>query len=94
MLWHGGLLSLGCAPCTSAALTSAIKAANVPLVLPENWVVQHYDCQSGYALAELGGIGYPVDAVFRQQGTSWKFVYVLGEFNSGSAANSVTADGE
>jgi len=70
------------APCTSAAMTSAIKAANVPLVLPENWVVQHYACQSGYALAELGGIGYPVDAVFKRQGTSWTFVYVLGEFNS------------
>jgi hypothetical protein len=63
-------------------MTSAIKAANVPLVLPENWVVQHYACQSGYALAELGGIGYPVDAVFKRQGTSWTFVYVLGEFNS------------
>jgi hypothetical protein len=70
------------APCTSAALTSAIKAANVPLVLPQNWVVQHYACQGGYALAELGGIGYPVDAVFKQEGSSWTFVYVLGEFNS------------
>jgi hypothetical protein len=70
------------APCTSAALTNAIRAANVPLVLPENWVVQHYACQSGYALAGLGGIGYPVDAVFKQQGTSWAFSYVLGEFNS------------
>jgi serine/threonine protein kinase len=70
------------APCTSAVLSSVLRAANVPLVLPENWVVQHYACQSGYALAELGGTGYPVDAVFRQQGTSWTFVYVLGEFNS------------
>jgi len=69
-------------PCTSAALSSALKAANVPLVLPENWVVQNHACQSGYALAELGGIGYPVDAIFKQQGTSWTFVYVLGEFNS------------
>jgi len=69
-------------PCTSAALSRALEAANEPLVLPGNWVVQKYACQSGYALAALGGIGYPVDAVFRQQGTSWVFVYVLGEFNT------------
>ncbi len=68
-------------PCTSAALSSALRAANEPLLLPGNWVVQDYACQSGYALAELGGNGYPVDAVFKQQGASWTFVYVLGEFN-------------
>jgi hypothetical protein len=70
------------APCRSAALSGALRAANVPLLLPENWVVQDYACQNGYALAELGGIGYPVDAIFKQQGASWTFVYVLGEFNS------------
>jgi serine/threonine protein kinase len=69
-------------PCTSAVLSSALRAANVPLVLPENWVVKDHACQSGYALAELGGIGYPVEAVFKQRGASWTFVYVLGEFNS------------
>jgi hypothetical protein len=69
-------------PCTSAALSNALRAANVPLVLPQNWVVHDHACQSGYALAELGGSGYPVDAIFKQQGASWMFVYVLGEFNS------------
>jgi hypothetical protein len=69
-------------PCTLAALSSALRAADVPLVLPENWVVQDHACQSGYALADLGGIGYPVAAVFRQEGMSWTFAYVLGEFNS------------
>ena len=69
-------------PCTSAALFSALSAADEPLVLPQNPVVQNHACQSGYALAELGGNGYPVDAVFKQQGSSWVLVYVLGEFNS------------
>jgi hypothetical protein len=83
--WNGQEFVTDASPgtaCTSAVLSSALRAANVPLVLPENWVVQDYACQSGYALAELGGIGYPVDAVFKQQGASWTFVYVLGEFNS------------
>ncbi len=83
--WNGQEFVTDASPgtaCTSAVLSSALRAANVPLILPENWVVQGYACQSGYALAALGGIGYPDDAVFKQQGAAWTFVYVLGEFNS------------
>jgi hypothetical protein len=43
--------------------------------------VQNHACQRGYALADLGGNGYPSAAIFRQQGASWMFVYVLAEFN-------------
>jgi hypothetical protein len=68
--------------CTSAALARALSSANESLVLPQNPVVQNHACQSGYALAALGGTGYPVDAVFKQLGSSWVLVYVLGEFNS------------
>jgi hypothetical protein len=68
-------------PCTSAALSSALRAANAPLILPQDWVVQNHACQRGYALADLGGNGYPSEAIFRQQGASWMFVYVLAEFN-------------
>src|SRR5580692_2446548 len=68
-------------PCTSAALSSALRTANAPLVLPQDWVVQSHACQRGYALADLGGNGYPSEAIFRQQGASWMFVYVLAEFN-------------
>ena len=65
-------------PCTSAALSRALSAANEPLVLPQNPVVQNHACQSGYALAALGGNGYPVDAVSNSKGplgclsTSWE----------------------
>lgn len=85
--YHINLQSISGAapPCTSAVLSSALRAANVPLLVPENWVVTGYACQSGYALAELGGTGYPVDAIFRQQGSSWAFAYVLGESDSCSA---------
>ena len=31
-------------PCTSAVLTSALAAANEPLVLPQHWVVQDSAC--------------------------------------------------
>jgi serine/threonine protein kinase len=68
-------------PCTSAALSRALRVANVPLLLPEDWIVQNHACQHGYALADLGGNGYPGEAVFRQQGASWTLVYVLEEFN-------------
>jgi hypothetical protein len=78
--------TLTIAPCTSATLASALRAANVQLhlqlLLPENWVVKGYACQSGYALAGLGGIGYPSDVIYKQQGPSWMFVCVLGEFNT------------
>jgi hypothetical protein len=74
------------APCTSAALESVLTAAdaqlNLQLLLPENWVVKDSACQGGYAVAGLGGTGYPSEALYKQQGPSWMFVCVLSEFNS------------
>jgi hypothetical protein len=83
---HIGLKAPAAPPCTSAALASALRATDahlhLQLVLPENWAVQDYACQSGYALAGLSGNGYPSDAIYKQQGPSWIFACVLGEFNS------------
>jgi triacylglycerol lipase len=62
------------APCTAAALTSAINTAKVET--PGNWKLTGYACQSGYAYIGIRPFqGLDVVAILKQQGQTWKVIY-------------------
>ena len=62
------------APCTSAALSSAINATNTQ---PGGWIVLRSACQSGYAFISINPRtgGMQAVAILQQQGPSWKVIY-------------------
>ncbi len=63
------------APCTAAALTSAISGGSQAHLVP-GWSVSGYACDSGYALANINvPHGLSLVAVLKQQGTSWTVIY-------------------
>jgi hypothetical protein len=62
------------APCTSAALTTALDAQGNQ---PGGWKVLSFACQSGYSFASINPVtgGEEVVAILQQQGSAWKVLY-------------------
>jgi hypothetical protein len=72
---HSAAAALESAPCTAAAITSAIRATPQGH-LGSGWQVYGYACDSGYALAYISvPQGLALEAVLKQQGRSWTAVY-------------------
>jgi hypothetical protein len=67
-------LTSATAPCTRAALTTAVDAQ---VSQPGGWKVLGFACQRGYSFASVNPVtgGMQAVAVLRQQGTAWKVLY-------------------
>ena len=65
------------APCTPAAMVSAIKAAHSAVLGSTEWDLSSYACESGYASVGITPVPYglPVGAFLKQQGRIWEVIY-------------------
>lgn len=75
LLQEAGIkLASATAPCTSAALTTALDAQ---INQPGGWKVLSFACQNGYSFASINPVtgGMQAVAILQQQGSMWKVLY-------------------
>jgi pimeloyl-ACP methyl ester carboxylesterase len=83
--WQADVLSaisdavtaFGPAPCTAAAMVSAINAAHSPNAGPGQWYLNSYACASGYASVVVSPVpsGLDIGAFLKRQGGAWKVIF-------------------
>jgi pimeloyl-ACP methyl ester carboxylesterase len=74
---NDAVTALGPAPCTAAAMVSAINAAHSPNAEPGQWYLDFYACASGYASVGISPVpgGLETGAFLKWQSGAWKVIF-------------------